>query len=324
MSEWNPATILYGADGETALRIVPTQDIAASLRQRLIGDTFKTATLDAALWDQTLSGSGSITPGSGELRIRTGATPNSTALLRSKKRGRFLSGTANVYLVGARLSEAGTADNVRRWGAYDAADGYYFEMDGVVLNAVVLRASVATKVASTAWNVLSTTASALDVTLYQRYEILYFGNTAFFVVNGQVRHKFSGQVSAPRTNTLSFPMGHENANSGGSASDVSLFLSGVSVNRFGPEYSRPRFRQFTASGTALVKSGTGTLHRVVINRQGVAFASLALYDGLDATGEQIADIDLTKVVGELPYGVEFSTGLFASATNPGSVTVVFD
>lgn len=321
---WNPATILYGADGESAQRVIPTQDLAVAGRQRLVGDTFKIAAVDTTLWASTVGGSGTAAASGGEARLRTGVTADSSILLRSTIVGRFLTGTANVFVSGVRLSEAGVANNRRRWGVYTATDGYYFEMEGLVLYAVVLKSGVATQIASTTWNILSTTTSPIDVTLYHRYEILYFGNTCYFVVDGVVRHKLSGQVSTPRTAKMNFPIAHENANFGGGTTDVSLFISGTAISRFGPEFSRPRFKHFDGNTTVVLKSESGTLHRVLINRQAIAFATLRLYDGVDATGVLIASIDLTKVVGFLNYGVDFSTGLYAEITNPGSVTVVFD
>ena len=45
-------------------------------------------------------------------------------------------GGGNLFVLGARLGDAGKANVVRLWGAFDATDGYFFQMNGTTLRVV--------------------------------------------------------------------------------------------------------------------------------------------------------------------------------------------
>lgn len=82
-----------------------------------------------------------------------------------------------------------------------------------------------------------------------------------------------------------------------------------------------------AAGTATttVKTGAGTLVRIVINTKGAASNTLTVYDNTTNSGTKIAIIDTTAAVGNFEYGVACAIGITcASATGTGAdYTVVY-
>ena len=74
--------------------------------------------------------------------------------------------------------------------------------------------------------------------------------------------------------------------------------------------ARFAFRNLKANATTLVKTGAGMLHSVTINDAGASSNTCTLYDGLDASGTEIATIDTVELAGRsLLYDVSFGTGL---------------
>lgn len=76
-----------------------------------------------------------------------------------------------------------------------------------------------------------------------------------------------------------------------------------------------------AAGTATttVKSGAGTLARIIINTKGASSNTLTCYDNTAASGTKIATIDTTGGTTVLNYGVAFGIGLTcASASGTGA------
>jgi len=77
--------------------------------------------------------------------------------------------------------------------------------------------------------------------------------------------------------------------------------------------------------TLLVRSGLGQLISVTINKKGLTGNTLKVYDGLDATGTLLADIDTTTALGTFLYDTIVATGIFVDmATGTAAdVTIVF-
>lgn len=83
---------------------------------------------------------------------------------------------------------------------------------------------------------------------------------------------------------------------------------------------------FTIPGAAtVIKSGAGTLSRIVINTLGTGSAIATFYDGTSTSGTEIGSISLTSAVTTLYYDLHFSTGLtMVVSSSTGDFTVVYN
>ena len=75
------------------------------------------------------------------------------------------------------------------------------------------------------------------------------------------------------------------------------------------------YRHQHLDDTALVKTGSGILHTITINRPDTTGGAIVtVYDGIDNTGTVIAIITMDKAVFVVPvtltYDVAFTTGLY--------------
>lgn len=80
----------------------------------------------------------------------------------------------------------------------------------------------------------------------------------------------------------------------------------------------------TATTTAAIKTGSGLLKAIVINSIG-ATATITVYDSLTGSGTKIASISGTLALGDIQYGVLFTTGLSVVTTGgtPPDITLVW-
>jgi len=98
------------------------------MRLQLLGEVFFGTNLDTQKFTATLGGSGAVTLAGGFAQIATnpvGTTANSSAILASNDVARFVAGYEHRLTMFTKLNNAGTANNVRRWGGYDASDGFF-------------------------------------------------------------------------------------------------------------------------------------------------------------------------------------------------------
>lgn len=302
--------------GSTLQRVVPgTADAAVSERISLLSYSFADgASLDSQWWTTSAVGSGSATQSSGKVTLTTGATSNSTISITSTKDARYAHGTVNAFAVALRLGDTGTTNNTRRWGAFDANDGYFFELSGTTLRAVSRKATA------------DTTASITGVTLdtnYHIWEILYFGTDVMFYVDGVVIHRLQA-TTATLTASLTNPVRLEDNNSGGSTSVVTMDAREIGVARFGDRVEESLFRYFNATGTTTIRNGPGRLARVILSSLGTS-ATMTIYDNTAGSGTIIGVINLASTVGTFEFNVAFTTGLTVviAGTAAGSSTVVY-
>ena len=86
------------------------------------------------------------------------------------------------------------------------------------------------------------------------------------------------------------------------------------------------FTNIAAGATTAVKSGSGTLKRIVINKK-VANGVITIYDNTAASGTKIATITnpatLLDNAQQLDYDVAFNTGLTVVTSAADDVTVVW-
>lgn len=153
----------------------------------------------------------------------------------------YLPGSSNIMLMTIGCGDSGKANNVRRWGAFDSDDGFFFSLEGTTLYAVIRSSTsgsiVETKVPSTSWNVdkLDGTGSSLitidlsNINIYWiDYQWLGSGRVRFgvYAPDGSrvVCHIFenAGSGSVPYCRTGTLPLATENVNTGITASPTVL------------------------------------------------------------------------------------------------------
>lgn len=81
----------------------------------------------------------------------------------------------------------------------------------------------------------------------------------------------------------------------------------------------------TPNTTLVISSVPGMLSRVLVTSGGATGATTTLYDNTSASGEIIAVINTSAIVGELPFDITFDIGLtvVTDAKNPGSMTIIY-
>lgn len=317
--------MLYDYETDETVGVAPQiRDLQVVQRTSLIADNFRQTTgLDLQTWDTAVAGTGAAAIANGRLEITTGATADSTAAVFSEVLGRFISGSHQVFRVGVKITDAGIANNKRRWGVFTATSGYFYELDGTTLYAVSRRAGSDTRVASSAWSEITTFGNGTGGSA--RYEILYFGNTALFSVNGETHHRMSGEVGGlPRTNETNFPNRFECNNSSGSTTPVTLVITGTSQQRYGPDRVTPRMKNVVGAATTVIKGDSGSLHRVVVSG-GSGANTAVLYDNSAGSGTVLATLAVNKLSGSVEFGGVFSIGLTVVTTGADTdITVVYD
>lgn len=289
--------------------------------ERLMGDTF-TRGLDTALWTVGQTGTGSLTQGVGMQVMDTGTQVDSFVTMQTSKTWYYHSNTSHNFAGNVTIPDApGTINNIRRWGVFSTQDGYFFELNGSILQCCSRIAGVDTKIPVGSWSMLPK--FVLDKNSHL-YEIEYVGDQAIFYIDGLAAHTMIGNVASPRTSVLDFPVRYENTNSG-SAVSCKLYIRGVTFQRFGVVDARSRFLNLSAAGTTTVKPGPGTLRHVIVNTAQLG-STLTLYDSLTGSGLKIATVDCSNSAKVLEYDLDFSTGLtlVVAGSVPPDVTVMYD
>jgi hypothetical protein len=309
--------------------IALNQSLQVESPRLIIGDDFSGSitTIDPMNWTTTLSGSATAVQGTGQMTLATGATANSTVTLTSNHVARFAPGLSNWCVLGIRLNDTGVSTNTRRWGCFDANDGYRFELSGTTFQLVTRKGAVdAAPIQNGSFNGNVGTTYTLD-TNYHRYELSFVGSGVSFFVDGVLLHSLSSQINDTRSNTRNFHLRFENVNAGGGSSNEQISCRGTSILRLGELIAVARFVHLTSAGTTVLRQTPGMLHRVVVNGSGSGSASLTLYDNTSASGTVIAIISLTGAnEGTFIYDLALDIGLTAVVTgaSPGDVTIIYD
>lgn len=300
-------------------------DFSVAHRVNLIADNFRQVTpLDALLWTTVVVGTGTGAIANTRLELKTGVTANSAVKITSTIVGRAYSGISQQYRAGVQLLNAGDINCVKRWGAFNDSDGFFWELDGTSLFAVSRRLGVDTRTISTSWTSLPTFVLALGGS-NTTFSITFFGNTAFFIIGGDVAHRMSGTVGGlSRTGTLNLPIRQEIFNKNGAAVDNTLIITGTSLYRFGPDQVSPRYKNIVGAATTVVKNDSGRLHRVIVS-DGSGANTCTIFDNTAGSGSGVATINVNKLHGSIEFDLDLSIGLTVVTTGVDTnVTVIFD
>lgn len=159
--------------------VTPLNDLSVSNRKTLI-ELKSMYKLSTTRDNVITSGSSTVTNAVNDREYRlTVSGSTSSATLRSKERGRYVSGKSAEYGMGVRLdSNTYSGDTVSRWGGINDTNGLYFGQDSTGKFVAVLDDGTENKIYQADWNVdkLDGTGESgynLDTTDGAIYDILF-------------------------------------------------------------------------------------------------------------------------------------------------------
>lgn len=211
----------------------------------------------SAIRDVTLeTGSASIAgESSGEIKISTGTTGASLALLESAELGRYIPGFGAEFGIGVRIPTLPTGNQNVFWGAatVERNDGIYFGVDATGPYVAVLRNSVETKIRQDEWNIdkLDGTGASgvtLDLTEGTIFQVDFtwygYGNISWGIITPvagkqtlvrchQFKPNEQTSVESPNLNLFVY------AGNGGTETNIDVYVGGrqyAIVGRYLPKY----------------------------------------------------------------------------------------
>jgi uncharacterized Zn-binding protein involved in type VI secretion len=308
--------------------ITPFRQLKTTETTRLVGSTFVGTTIDPNFWVSAVAAAGANTQTGGQVTSTTGTTANGSASLTSVRVARYYSTAGNFYRGVHRLPDAGTANNVRRWGAFDDNDGAFFQLSGTTFSIVTRKATVDTTVSSGSFNGPTGT-TFTPGTNVRAYEIHWNNSTVWFYADNVLIHT----ASFPTTTWASTPSLKcrvQNVNSGGSTTNVSIETRTMAIARNGVAFTRPQYYNLAnVNETRVLKYGPGTLHSIFVGDPAIT-GTITLYDNTAGSGSIIstlntADINVVNALQFGQSGIDFYNGLtYVSASNPGNVTFIYE
>lgn len=244
--------------------------------------------------NSSASGTGAVShnAATSSIRLTTGGTASGASIVRQTKRYvKYNPGLSYIYTIAANVGAKKT--NVRkRWGVYDALNGYFFEQDGSNLKIVTRTnasgSAVDTAVNQSSWNLdkLDGTGASgitLDESKHQLWVIDYIwhgaGPVRFGVhIGGRiiyVHQVLAGNtLASPFTRTAINPIRFEIENTGTAASATTMDVVCITSasedggNRLVPAY------QFSASNGQTAKSVSTSLIPIISIRPKLTLNSL--------------------------------------------------
>ena len=301
----------------------PTSELATSPVYRMVGTSFDGTTKDTNFWTELVNAGGSVTQGGGEVELKTSATATGWAKYTSVRKARFVAGSAQYFSGGFNFKTAATFGSTRRCGAYTTTDtvntpvdGFYFELQSSAFS-VNSRANAGTvnSVASGSFNGNIGPHFTPKADTYYNLTIEWAPLGTFFYINNELLHKMPG---AHLSHYMTLPITMENIYTSGSV-DVNFETVGMYIARQGELITNPTYKYLANVTAGVLKYGAGVLHRLTIADSS---GNATIYDGLDDTGELIAEVDLST--GTLEFGCPFSNGLYVETSNGSNLTVIYE
>lgn len=331
-AEGNLKVGVYEIEGAFGSKVTvsPMSALKVAQSTRLVGATFQGDTTDSNFWTTSATGTGLSSQTGGQLTLATGATASSTIRVNTNRRARYVAANTN-YFRGQITAPTQTAACIRRWGAFDTADGYYYQYDGTNLDLMARKSSVDSTVANGTFNGIYGTNYNID-TSCNIYEIYWTNKKAYYFVNDELLHTLSAPTT-PAVSTLTLPVGLECNNGTGNTANNTLVVRVASISRLGQLTTQPTsyYRNTTTTGIVL-KWGAGNLHRIIVGTAATSGAVVTLYDGTSTGGVVLATFTFTWPAGgnfnpnSFDFqGLPFSTGLFlVVATQAVAITVIYE
>ena len=285
-----------------------TNNLLVSTSVLVVGTVFDGTVKDPNYYTETVAGSGAVEQ-DGEIELTTGITANSAAAYQSVRRGRFVVGSGLQFVGAFKFVTDGTVDNVRRCGAYDVDDGFFFQLDGTVFSVGSRNASADTLISSGSFNGNYGPSFTPTTTAYYKLDIEWTPIGVFYYVNGVLLHKTLG---GHLTGLLTLPIKIENVNDNNSVSPVTFDCLGVAIMKQGQLETSPVSRRVSGTSVTVLKYSAGVLKGIVISAV-VNGADINIYDGTSTGGTLIwASGNLAAKTEPFNidfYGLPFSNGL---------------
>lgn len=319
MSFWKQTQVIDDLNG--LARCTESNELRTVQAIRLAGQGFRGSTVDPNFWTSTVVGTGTVTQSNGLQILSTGVTANSSAKAVSTDISRFIGHNENEYTGIVVFGDTGTANNTRRWGAFNGTDGAYFKLSGTTLSVCTMTGGVETAVASGSWNGNQTVPTLTNLNMYR---IQYQANLVIFFINGVVAHTLT--ATSLWSSNMNLPILHDNVNSGGSTTNVTMSLASAVIYRLGPVETQPKYFHGTTAATTVLKYSTGTLHRICLNTSPSTSAqTVTVYDNTAGSGTVIAVYTGQSNVqgGSIEYHLTFNNGLTVVSTGTWDYTVVY-
>jgi len=293
------------------VRVGPMGELKTQGAIRLAGAVFIGTTLDTSFWSiGTPVGTGAASQTGGELTLTTGATADSSILVNSVRLGRYIAASPCFFRANLNVPAVSTTKgtNTRRWGAFDANDGYFFELTqaksatSTVLGVVSRKATSDTKVSTGSFNGDWGATHSLDTGCHT-YEIWWSNQNAYFFIDDILLHVITPSAT-PAVATPSLKIGFQTLNAGTEDAANTLVVRSGTLNRLGPLISQPTSYYQTGTVAAQVlKRGAGNLHGIAISNVANT-AAITLWDGVAAA---TTTIYATGAMGNnaVPFFVDF-------------------
>lgn len=309
------------------VEITPMNQIRTAETYRLVGSAFIDGVVGTAVdpnfWATTTVTTASTSQTYGEVIMNTGTTANASTSLSSVRKARYVGGASQIFRTQVRLGDTGTTNNLRRWGAYNATDGAFFQLSTTTLSVCTRRASVDSCTEQTSWNGGKT--FTLDTNI-NTYEIYYTNKNVWFVVNDMMVHKHTATTQT-WCSDINLKVGAENGNYNGGTSNVFLYIQVASISRMGPLKTNPIYYHTATAVTKTLKFGAGQLHGITINNPGGAGDTISIYDDTSVVASNlVATIAIGKTTQPMTLtyndGIPLNNGLTIVTVGTTDITVM--